>query len=54
MEPSCYCGASSGHVHYENFSLSEQEPIKLFGRDELDEQTFWLDMNNCTGNITII
>lgn len=49
MEPTSYCGASFGHVHCENFVLNKEDPLKLFQRNEIDEDTFWLDMKNCSG-----
>lgn len=54
MEPTSYCGASRGHVHCENFIFSEGNPLKLFESDEIDEITSWLDMKNCSGNLSYI
>lgn len=54
MEPTSYCGACFGHVHCENFALNAEDPVKLFKRNEIDEDTFWLDMKNCSGIVHVI
>nr|XP_023014190.1 leucine-rich repeat-containing protein 70-like [Leptinotarsa decemlineata] len=51
MEPTTYLGASSHHVHCENYILKEGEPIKLFGDSEIYPGAEWLDMKNCSGVI---
>ncbi|KAG5862493.1 hypothetical protein JTB14_002916 [Gonioctena quinquepunctata] len=47
---SVYLGASSHHVHCENYVLEEGEPFKVFG-DGIYEGGEWLDMRNCSGVI---
>ncbi|CAG9827274.1 unnamed protein product [Diabrotica balteata] len=52
LKPSMYCGASSHHIHCENFEFKTGEKLLIFGRDEVDNTTTWLDLKNCTGRIT--
>ncbi|XP_072402960.1 uncharacterized protein [Diabrotica undecimpunctata] len=51
FKPSMYCGASSHHIHCENFEFKTDEKLLVFGRDEVDNKSTWLDLNNCTDKI---
>ncbi|CAG9854411.1 unnamed protein product [Phyllotreta striolata] len=51
MEPKIYCGASSHHVHCENYNFEPGKALKLFGNENPDERTTWVDLRNCTGTL---
>lgn len=52
MESSGYLGASKHHAICENFILKEQ-PINVFGREEILPEITWLDMKNCCGKLKL-
>ncbi|CAH1104781.1 unnamed protein product [Psylliodes chrysocephalus] len=51
MEPRIYCGASSRHIHCENYNFKVGEALKIFGDENPNEMTTWLDLRKCTGTI---
>lgn len=50
-EPTTYYGASSGHVHCENYNFQPNVPLKIFKRNEVFNDVTWLDITNCTGTL---
>ncbi|XP_060533556.1 uncharacterized protein LOC132706307 isoform X2 [Cylas formicarius] len=48
-EPKTYCGASSHHVHCEDYKFQHKIPLRLFNTDKKYDNFRWLDIKRCSG-----